>query len=262
MRLRWVCVIVVACGGIGLQFCLNVPAAKADGAEETTGTATAEAACQYEDAGEQACRQCHDYVGSRACKKCHLTQYKSWAKTAMGRALETLKPGKAVAAKKKHGLDPARDYSTDEACLKCHVVGFGLDGGYVIPTRENLDLPADADAATVTKALKQAVKDAESRTGVGCESCHGPGEDYVKLFQEIMTSKRKYKVQELYDAGLTKPDETQCVHCHNDKSPTHDPRRYTYTDADGKEQTTGFHYEQAKDKDIHKHKPLKLRDDD
>ena len=61
----------------------------------------------------------YTYVGTNKCKKCHLPEYRSWAKTKMGKAFATLKPGSAVEAKKKHGLDPEKDYTTDESCLKC-----------------------------------------------------------------------------------------------------------------------------------------------
>ncbi len=40
---------------------------------------------------------------------------------------------------------------------------------------------------------------------------------------DIFRTKRKYKVEELYAAGLTKIDETTCKACHNEKSPTINP---------------------------------------
>ncbi len=65
------------------------------------------------------------YVGSNKCKKCHSKQHKSWKKTKMALALETLKPGAVAEIKTKYGLDPKKDYSTDAECLKCHTTGFG-----------------------------------------------------------------------------------------------------------------------------------------
>ncbi len=173
----------------------------------------------------------YTYVGSKKCKKCHMKQHKSWAKTKMGKALETLKPGNAKEAKEKHGLDPAKDYSTDPTCLKCHTVGFGHEGGYTVP-----------DASD-----KKAVRKAKSFAGVGCESCHGPGSAYVKVFDEIMKSKRKYKVEELYAAGMRKIDASACTSCHNDESPTTAPG-------------TTFDFDAKKDEGTHEHLPLKQRD--
>lgn len=174
----------------------------------------------------------YDYVGSNKCKKCHLTQHKSWAKTEMGKALETLKPGNAVEAKAKYGLDPTKDYSTDESCLPCHTTGYGKKGGYAIPDPED----------------KKAVRKAKKLAGVGCESCHGPGSAYIKIFEEIYKSKRKYKVDELYAAGLQKVEKSGCKKCHNDKGPTFDSAH-------------PFDFEKMKTEDLHEHKPLEQREE-
>ena len=172
------------------------------------------------------------YVGSKSCKKCHsLVQHKSWAKTKMGQALKTLKPGKATEAKEKHNLDPNKDYTQDAACLKCHTTGFGLEGGYSVPD------PTD----------KKAVRKAAKLANVGCESCHGPGSEYSKLFKEILISRRKYKVEELYAAGLKKITKETCISCHNDKSPTIDP-------------DTPFDFEEMKTKDLHERQEMKQRE--
>lgn len=171
------------------------------------------------------------YVGSKACKMCHLAAHKSWAKTEMGQALESLKPGKAKEIKEKFNLDPNKDYSTDVTCIKCHVTGFGEPGGYVIPD------PKD----------KKAVRKAKKLAGVGCESCHGPGSEYVKLHKEIMKSKRKYKLEEMYAAGMQKIGKETCIACHNEEGPTVQPG-------------VAFDYEKKKDEGIHEHKPLKQRE--
>ncbi len=149
----------------------------------------------------------------------------------MGQALEILKPGNAKEQKEKFKLDPNKDYSTDEKCIKCHVTGYGKPGGYVIPDLND----------------KKAVRLAKRLAGVGCESCHGPGSAYVKLHTEIMKSKRKYKVEEMYAAGMQKIGKETCLACHNEESPTVQPGE-------------SFDYEKKKDEDRHEHKPLKQRE--
>lgn len=171
------------------------------------------------------------YVGSKNCKKCHLAVHKSWAKTKMGQALETLKPGNAKENKEKFNLDINKDYSRDEKCIKCHTVGYGKPGGYVLPD------PND----------KKAVRKAKKLEGVGCETCHGPGSEYAKLHKEIMKSKRKYKVEEMYAAGMTKISKETCLVCHNEESATINPGDV-------------FDYEKRKDEGTHEHKPLKQRE--
>lgn len=168
-----------------------------------------------------------EYVGSSKCKKCHLAEYKSWEKTKKGHALETLTPGKAEEAKKAAKLDPAKDYSQDANCVKCHVTGMGEPGGYAIPDAKD----------------EAAVKAASKLAHVGCESCHGPGSKYIAIFEDIFKSKRKYKVDELHAAGLTKIDAATCTKCHNDQGPTH----------------KAFDFNKAKDQREHIHEKVELK---
>jgi len=174
----------------------------------------------------------YSYVGTNKCKKCHLAEYKSWQKTKMGQAFDTLKPGTAADVKKKHNLDPEKDYSTDEKCLACHTTGYGHEGGYVIPDPED----------------KKAVRKAKKLANAGCESCHGPGSEYIKIFEDIFKTKRKYKVEELHAAGLQKMNADACTSCHNEQGPTVDP---DYV----------FDFEKMINEDTHERKPLKQRED-
>ncbi len=169
------------------------------------------------------------YVGAKKCKMCHTKQHKSWKTTKMANAMDTLKPGAAAEIKTKHGLDPKKDYTTDVTCLQCHTTGFGAEGGYAIPD------PND----------KKAVRKAKKLAGVSCESCHGPGSEYIKIHKDLLMTKRKYKVEELYAAGMTKIDATTCTTCHNEQNPTN---------------PGDFDFDKKKDEGTHKHLPLKQRE--
>ena len=217
VKLRLVTILAVASLGVALASWLSSAPAVASGWQE--------------EAGKAAPAEKYTYVGSKSCKKCHLKLYKSWEKTKSAKAFDTLKPGEAAEGKTKYGLDPKKDYTKDESCLKCHVTGFGCKTGYTIPD------PAD----------KKAVKRAKTLEGSGCESCHGPGSEYAKVFKEIQKSKRMYKVEELYAVGLRKMEASACTNCHNDKSPTYD-------------ESKKFDYDKAKGKETHDHKPLKQRE--
>jgi len=97
-----------------------------------------------------------EYVGSAKCKMCHLAEHKAWEESAHAKALTNLKSAdaKAVAAvaeKLKVELKGPAAESAD--CVKCHVTGYELAGGY----------PAADSVKTAAVAA------------VGCESCHGPG---------------------------------------------------------------------------------------
>lgn len=134
-----------------------------------------------------------EYLGVKKCKMCHMKQYKSWKATSMAKSLENLKSGVKADAKKKAGLDPNKDYTTDANCLKCHTTGYGEAGGF------------------------KSMADTPKLAGVQCESCHGAGGDYRK----VMMKNPKYKIDEIKAAGLIVPseDEKGCLKCHGADSP-------------------------------------------
>ncbi len=137
----------------------------------------------------------HSYVGSKKCKACHLKEWKSWEETKMATAFETLKPGERAKAKEAAGLDPNKDYTTDEACVRCHVTGYGEEGGFT-------------DVASTPDLV-----------GVGCEMCHGPGGTYLES-QYMSLKNKEYTKADLVAVGLV--DEItveQCENCHNNESP-------------------------------------------
>ena len=97
-----------------------------------------------------------EYVGSAKCKMCHMAEHEAWSDSAHAKAFATLesagpKAAAAIAAKLEVQLKGVAAKSAD--CLKCHVTGYELAGGY----------PAADGAKTAAVAA------------VGCESCHGPG---------------------------------------------------------------------------------------
>ncbi len=134
------------------------------------------------------------YVGSAKCSMCHKTaaqgeQFPKWQASPHAKAYETLASAEAKEIGAKVGVD---DPQKSDTCLRCHVTGHGKDASLF--------------------GEKYAVTD-----GVGCESCHGAGADYIKkATMEGLTS----GTIEPASVGLTIPDEKTCVTCHNDKSPT------------------------------------------
>lgn len=134
-----------------------------------------------------------EYLGVKKCKACHLKQYKAWKKTTMADSFENLKALVKEAEKQKAGLDPGKDYTTDEKCLRCHTTGYGRPGGF------------------------KSAEETPHMAGVQCEGCHGPGSEYRK----IMKKNKKYKLAEAKAAGLIIPaeDEKGCMSCHGSDSP-------------------------------------------
>ncbi|MEP6671225.1 MAG: multiheme c-type cytochrome [Chthoniobacter sp.] len=85
----------------------------------------------------------NSYAGTQSCVQCHPSAAKAWLGSGHARAFATLVTFRADA---------------DPNCITCHTVGFGTPTGY---RRE----------AGVTSPL----------INVGCESCHGPGSEHVKV---------------------------------------------------------------------------------
>lgn len=151
------------------------------------------------------------FIGARKgqCAKCHNSEVKAWKESKHAAALDSLRPVTEAANKarfdrlKKAGLDPSKDYSSDPKCLRCHVTGYGKDGGYPEKvTEENKD-------------------SADVMGSVSCEVCHGPASGYADLknSERKKDPKRKFAKEELEKAGLLAPTAETCKACHNDEVP-------------------------------------------
>lgn len=132
----------------------------------------------------------HNYVGVKGCKMCHMApsrgaQFKKWEEGPHSKAYETLASAEAKQAAAEKGVENPQEASE---CLKCHVTGYG----------------ADASRFESTYAKED---------GVGCESCHGPGNDYKNI--KIMKDR-----DQAIANGLVIPDAETCKGCHNEESPT------------------------------------------
>ena len=171
------------------------------------------------------------YVGTSKCRACHSPENKSWKTTKMAKAFDILKPGNAREAKEKFNIEVNKDYTKTAECLACHTTGYDHAGGYKTPDPED----------------SKAIRAAKKMEGAGCEACHGPGSAYIKIFRDIFKTKRKYKVEELYAAGLTKIDENSCKTCHNERCPTVKPH-------------PPFDFQKRLLEDMHTLQPLKYRE--
>jgi len=134
------------------------------------------------------------YEGRKKCASCHKSQGDSWSETAHAKAMDSLKPKTRAEAKRKAKLDPDKDYTKDKDCVGCHVDGFGKEGGYEIQAPD------------------------KQLTGVGCESCHGPGTDYRRIHRKageaFEKSKKAAPRQSLADAGQDFQFAERCNACH------------------------------------------------
>ncbi len=151
------------------------------------------------------------YVGLKSCGMCHKkddtgNQLAKWQSGPHAKAFATLGTPEAKAAGAKVGVT---DPQTSGKCLKCHSTAYNW---------------------TETVATDKLTPE----DGVTCESCHGPGKNYKS--KAIMESR-----DESVKNGMVYPATKSCLLCHNDKSPSWNPARYTAKD--GKK--VGFDLEQA-----------------
>ncbi len=137
-----------------------------------------------------------EYVGVELCRVCHIPHFESWSKTRMSNTFELLKPGVRSEAKKKAGLDPKADYTSNPACLTCHTTGFGRPGGFV------------------------SMEKTPGMANVQCEMCHGPGSIYAEMMLKVRGT---YRREDYIKKGkMILPSEKQNVctqKCHNQASP-------------------------------------------
>jgi hypothetical protein len=159
------------------------------------------------------------YVGHESCAMCHKAQFEDWRRSSHARAFELLKPGQRRAPKRKADLDPSRDYTSDQDCLRCHTTGYRLPGGFV------------------------SVRETPDRVGIGCEMCHGPG----KRYREIHKSRRgSLDRAELIAAGqrYASEDASVCVACHEHEDTPFQPaldHKYEFDLAERLKKTRSFH---------------------
>jgi hypothetical protein len=143
-----------------------------------------------------------EYVGSRACRRCHLREYRSWQNSAHANIFTLLEPGMRPEAKRKVNLQPDVDYRTNELCLQCHTVGYGTPSGF------------------------KSLEETPDLTGVGCETCHGPGSIYIQ--DGVMGNDNlDHSFEEVFAAGLIYPvpDEV-CRQCHTNPATPFNPELF------------------------------------
>lgn len=131
------------------------------------------------------------FVGTKKCAVCHEPSHDVWKKSGHADAWHTLQT-----------LEVPRTH--DPECISCHAVGWHGTNYFPYETGfwDEQDTPHLID--------------------VGCESCHGPGENHVKAEEANDPDERK-RMREAMVLTLEEAKETQCYSCHDlDNSPDFD----------------------------------------
>ena len=120
------------------------------------------------------------YTGAKRCSSCHFKQYMTWKKTKHAK-----EAWEVVSAK----------YQSDPECLKCHVTGLGVAGGYA--------------AGTAPEILQNLL-------GTSCEACHGPGSKHEEIAKKYTTKKKLAPDEEKEVRGSIYKvlPQNVCIRCH------------------------------------------------
>lgn len=138
------------------------------------------------------------YVGAGACRSCHIrqehgAQYVPWVSSRHGAAYWRLATEwSLLLARSRPHFPDMHNPLEDERCLLCHVTGA-----------------QDADALFASSF--------DETQGIGCESCHGPGSEYMA--PAVMADREAF-----LSAGGRIPDEDTCVSCHRN------PARFDFSE--------------------------------
>ena len=139
----------------------------------------------------------HDYFGVTVCKMCHQTakngeQFQKWQASKHAQAYKTLLTPEAQKIAEAKGIKGKA--SEAKECLECHETAY--------------DAPASQLGPKFNK-----------EDGVQCETCHGPGKDYMKM--DIMKDRAKAVANGLTLLSVSDGSAQKfCETCHNKKSPT------------------------------------------
>lgn len=154
-----------------------------------------------------------EYIGNKKCKSCHKkessgAQYLKWQETKHANAFETLKTPAARETATKLGIT-TNPWETPK-CVKCHTTGFG-NGGYEIKDKAFWEQVTESGKPT------KEVKRMAALQHVGCEACHGPGENYKS--KKTMTAIFHGDISK-ESVGMLTPTRETCIQCHNEESPS------------------------------------------
>ena len=124
-------------------------------------------------------------MGPTACNECHAPEVEAWKLTHHFETFNTMHrsaEGREIAS--KMGL---RRIKEESLCLKCHYTDQADDSGKVVPI-----------------------------SGISCESCHGPGKDWIKIHSASNEVNHLEKAAKL---GMLQPNDyyhvaANCFSCH------------------------------------------------
>jgi hypothetical protein len=137
----------------------------------------------------------HTFVGSQGCAECHQEAFDIWSNSAHAQATHSL-----ITPPERSGI--TRQY--DPECLSCHTTGW--------QPQEYTPFYSGFESMVATRHL----------AGSGCENCHGPGSEHVRLelLDDVADAGELLKARQALQLSIATAQEHQCKTCHDlDNSP-------------------------------------------
>ena len=155
------------------------------------------------------------YVGAAKCNgSCHDPYYQAWKNSPHGKTFNILQAGERAEAKKKAGMDPEKDYTTDPQCLRCHTTGYKQKGGFK---------PAGSKNKRGKDTSTKIDPEEPSMEQVGCEMCHAAAGG--AQFRVVMkNTKGDFKKSDIEKYGLRWDYANACTRCHNHPKNPHNEK--------------------------------------
>jgi len=135
------------------------------------------------------------FVGVRVCMRCHDGPseghlFSRWRNSKHAGAYASLWSPTSKKIARLSGVP--QEPQEAAACLGCHVAGYDTEEW----EREETFFPED---------------------GIQCESCHGPGSEYIRAMKDIQLTGGEMDPETARRLGLMTPGEGNCMKCHNVK---------------------------------------------
>lgn len=131
------------------------------------------------------------FAGSASCADCHETAHNIWKKSRHAKAWDSL----------KETAKPARNF--DPECIACHVIGW--NAAEFMPYQNGF----------------RSEKETPKLVSVGCESCHGQGENHIKAEQGADTALQEKIRRQLRLSVEGETVKKHCLTCHDGNNSPH-----------------------------------------
>ena len=140
----------------------------------------------------------HTFIGSKMCAECHQEAFDIWNDSAHAQATHSL-----ITPPERSEI--TRQY--DPECLSCHTTGWQPQG------------------YTPFSSGFKSMATTQHLAGSGCENCHGPGSEHVRLerldlLDDVADAGKLLNARQSMQLSIATAKEHQCTTCHDlDNSP-------------------------------------------